>query len=156
MSNYDIRAKDFALSVEGVHLLRNRFNYKTISFTDIDNARFTRAVETKRVTLTLVVGVILTGFAVIQIIGVIRTFNDPAERVIYIESIVLPVLPLLLGGYCIYISVKKVPSLIIEVKNEKHTLSLQDIIKNGGLAQLEAYLKTKLGSKFSDANGYIA
>jgi hypothetical protein len=113
-------------------------------------------VETKNIALTVVAGIILIGFSVMQIVGAVRSFNDPAERTIYIESIGLPVLPLLLGGYCIYISVKKVPSLIIEVKNKKHTLSLQDIVKNGKLTQLEAYLKAKLNTKFSDANGYIA
>ena len=155
MNRYEIQAKDFALSADGVHLLRNRFNFKTISFNDIDKASFKRAVETKNVALTLVAGAILIGFSVLQVIGVIKTFNDPHERTIYIESIGLPVLPFLLGGYRIYISVKKVPSLIIEIKNEKHKLSLQDIVKNEELAKLEAYLKGKLGAKLSDANGYI-
>ena len=48
---YDIHAKDFALSADGVHLLRNRFNYKTISFNDINAAGFKRAVETKNISL---------------------------------------------------------------------------------------------------------
>ncbi|AYL96770.1 hypothetical protein [Mucilaginibacter celer] len=156
MNRYDIEAKDFALSAQGVHLLRNRFNYKTIAFDDIDRADFRRAVETKNVVLTLVAGAALIVFSILQIIGVIKSFNNPHVHVIYIESIGLPVLPLLLGGYCIYISVKKVPSLIIEGKDEKHKLSVKEIVNNQALAQLETYLKAKLGSRFSDANGHIA
>jgi hypothetical protein len=49
MTNYDIESKDFALSPEGIHLLRNRFNYKTIDFSDINKATFTRAADTKNI-----------------------------------------------------------------------------------------------------------
>ncbi|WDF75852.1 hypothetical protein PQ469_18350 [Mucilaginibacter sp. KACC 22773] len=66
---------------------------------------------------------------------------------IYTESIVLPVLPLLLGLYCIYIAV---PSLIIELESQKHTLSLEDIYKDGRMGILEIYLKEKLRTRFYD------
>jgi len=150
MTNYDLESRDFALSPQGIHLLRNRFNYKTINFSEIDKASFTRAVETKNVLLTLIVGALLVAFAVYQAIGVYEDFNDPAVYHIYIESIVLPVLPVLLGGYCIYIAVKRVPLLIVELKGEKYKLNLKDFIKGGGTMGLETYLKEKLRERFYD------
>jgi len=56
MNNYDFTSKDFALSAEGVHLLRNGFNHKTISFYDVEKATFKRAADTKNVGLTLMQG----------------------------------------------------------------------------------------------------
>lgn len=147
MNNYDFESKDFALSDKGVHLLRNRFNYKTISFTELDKATFTKDVETKNVGLTWVVGILLILFAIFQSKGVYESFNDPSVREIYIESIVLPVLPFLIGLYCVYISVKKVPTLLVEIPGGKYKLNLEDIIKSQQLDNLQAYLKTKLRTK---------
>ena len=148
MKNYDFESKDFALSDEGVHLLRNRFNYKTISFLELDKAIFKKDVETRNVGIMWVVGILLILFAFFQSKGVYEAFNDPAVRRIYIESIVLPVLPFLIGLYCVYISVKKVPILLIEKAGEKYKLSLDEIIKNQKTSQLQAYLRKKLGAKF--------
>ena len=130
--------------------MRNRFNYKTINFSDIDKASFTRAVETKNVVLTLIAGALLLAFAAYQAIGVYEEFNDPEVYHIYIESIVVPVLPLALGLYCIYIAVKKVPLLIIELKGEKYKLSLKDFKKGSGTVGLANYLKEKLRERFYD------
>jgi len=150
MTNYDVESKDFALSRQGIHLLRHRFNYKTISFYDIDKAAFTKGVETKNVMLSLIAGALLIAFAVYQVIGVNEDFHDPSVHQIYVESIVLPVLPLLLGSYCIYIAVKKIPLLIIGLKSEKHKLSLRDIINTGGLEALKTNLREKLREKVYD------
>ena len=151
MANYDIESKDFASSSVGIHLLRNRFNYKTISFYDIHKTTFTKAVETKNVVLTLIVGALLVAFAVFQAIGVYEEFCDPSVHHIYIQSILLPVLPLLVGLSCVYLGVKKIPLLIIELENEKHKLSLRDIIDSGRMEALETYLKEKLREKFYDS-----
>jgi len=151
MNNYDIQSKDFALSAQGIHLLRNRFNYKTINYDDIRKATFARAAETKNVALTLIVGILFITFSVYNTIGVYQNFYDPTVHRIYIESIALPVLPVLLGIYCIYIAVKKVPSLIIELENQKHTLSVQDIYKAELVGVLEVYLKEKLRTRFYDS-----
>ncbi len=150
MPVYDIQSKDFALSANGIHLLRNRFNYQTISFDDVYKATFTRAVETKNVVLTLIAGAVFMAFGVYNAIGVYENFHNPSVHRIYIESILILVFPLLLGCYCIYISIKKVPSLIIEVKDKKHKLSILDITKAGLIDVLRDYLNNKLGARFYD------
>ena len=151
MANYDFESRDFALSPQGVHLMRNRFNYKTIDFNDVDKASFTRAVETINVALCLIAGVLLIAFTVYHLIGVYEDFFDPTVRHIYIESIVAAVLPLAAGLYCIYIAIKKIPLLIIESKKATFKLSLKDIIKTGDTEVLRAYLKGKLRERFQDS-----
>jgi len=147
MSNYDIESKGFALSPEGVHLLRKRFNYKTIDFSDIHKANLTKAADTKNIALTAIAGVLLVTAGLDMAIGVYKDFTAYHFDA---KSGVLPVLPLLLGLYCIYIAVKKVPLLIIDLKNEKHKLGLQDIIDAGRITFLENYLKEKLRDRFYD------
>lgn len=148
MTNYDIESKDFSLSPLGLHLLRNKFNYKTINLADVDKAYFTRAPETKNVALALLIGVVFVVFAIYSAICVYDDFHDPLAYHIYIESIMLPVFPLLAGSYCIYIAVKKIPLLIIELKNKKYKLSVVDVINTGQLYELESYLKEKLNARF--------
>lgn len=151
MTGYDIESKDFALSPRGVHLLRKRFNYKTIGFYEIHKATFSRAADTKNVVLTLTAAILFVAFAVYQTIGVYEDFHNPSVHHIYIESILLPVFPLLLGLYCFYIAVKKVPLLIIELSSEKYKLNLQDVINAGQMGPLESYLKEKLRERFYDS-----
>ena len=148
MPEYEFQAKDFALSQQGVHLLRNRFNYNNVDFNDINKASITRAVETNNVVLTLIAGALLLAFAIYQSIGVYEAFYDPSTHIIYTESISVIVFPLLLGFYCIYISVKKIPVLIVEVKSKKHKLILKDVVKAGRIYDLESYLKKQLKERF--------
>lgn len=150
MSNYDFESKDFALSAEGVHLLRNRFNYKTIDFYDIDKAILTKAAETTNGALCLIAGCLLIAFAIYYAVGIYNDFYNPSVYHIEIQNIVIPVLPLLCGFYCIYIAVKKVPLLVLESKNKQHKFSLKGMIDAGRIDNLRAYLKGKLRERFYD------
>jgi hypothetical protein len=147
MTNYDIESKDFSISAQGLHLLRNKFNYKTINFDDVNKAYFARAAETRNVALALIVGILFVAFAIYSAICVYDDFHDPLVYHIHIESIMLPILPLLAGCYCIYIAVKKVPLLVVELKDQKYKLSIADV-NAGRLYALESYLKEKLNTRF--------
>ncbi len=113
MDKYDFATKEFAISEEGIHMLRSGFNYKTISFQQIDKVIIKMDFLTKRVFLTWLVGLASIIFAFMQVKNVYECLVDPAVKVVLIEFVVLPFLPTMLGIYCIYISVKKVPTLLI-------------------------------------------
>ncbi|MGN6494398.1 MAG: hypothetical protein ACTHLE_20570 [Agriterribacter sp.] len=93
MDAYAFKANDFALSGQGIHLLRNGFNYKTIEYGQIKKATIKRAREIKNVFLSMLFGILLLAFVISQSFYLIKVFNDPNVHRIYIESIVLPVLP---------------------------------------------------------------
>jgi hypothetical protein len=78
---------------------------------------------------------------------IIEMLTDHKSHVIYIEAIVLPVIPAFLGIYCIYIAVKKAPVLKLEEGNRKHKLRLRSVIRNGQAIEFETYLNRKLGAK---------
>src|ERR1700760_3241222 len=98
MNNYDFTSKDFALSAEGVHLLRsNGFNYKTISFYDVQKATFKRAPDPNNVWLMLIAGVVLILLAIFQTLDIYWKINDSSIHHIYRESIAAIVLLFLTG-----------------------------------------------------------
>jgi hypothetical protein len=148
MSTYDFELTDFALSNNGIHLLRNRFNFKTIGFHDVDSIILKKGAETKNIVLCLVIGISLLIFAFFQAIGMYESINDPTVNRIYIEELILPFLPALIGGYCIYISLKKAPILYVKSGKETHRLRLKEVIKNDKTEVLKLYLKAKLQTKF--------
>jgi hypothetical protein len=147
MNKYEYELNDFALSESGIHLLRNTYNYKTIAFHDIKRARIKRAVEIKNPILSLVVGIALISFSALKCLSLYKDFNDPSLHIIYIESIILPVLPGLIGIYFAYASMKKGLILQVEQGSERYKLSLKEAQKSKDVGNLKLFLKEKLSSK---------
>jgi len=150
---YEFETTDFAFSPKGIHLLRSSYNYKTIGYQEIDKATIKQASEIKNVLLSLILGIILFAFAILQTVYVIRLFNDPHVYHIYIETIVLPVLPGLDGLYLIYIAIKKGPVLIIEAGNKKHKLRLRSFVRSNKIIDVRNYLVNKLSHNLSIEDG---
>jgi hypothetical protein len=145
--DFDFEATDFALSKNGIHLLRNRYNYKTINYKEVNKAIVRKAPEIKNYLLILIFGIILIAFAVKVAIGIIRLFENPDVKVVYIEHIVLPVIPALMGFYMIWTALRRGPILFIETNTTNHQLRLREFKKNGNAAELLTYLSNNLYNK---------
>lgn len=149
MSNYNFETSKFGLSDNGLHLLRSGYNYKTLAYHDIRKATLKRGVAIKNWLLVLLLGISLISFAVYQAAHLYHLFMDPATHTVYIQTVVLPVLSLILGNYCIYISLKRTTILKIKYRGGKTKLSLKTIVINNETEQLVAYLQEKLGTRFA-------
>jgi hypothetical protein len=149
MSLYQFQLEDFALSDSGVHLLRNRFNFKTIEYEEIKSATIEKATEIRNASLILILGVSFVCFAFYQCRWITELFTNPQIYTISIEAIVLPVIPAFLGFYCIFIALKKGPVLKLEERNKKYKLRLRSVVKNNLLLEFEKYLRSKLGMKLT-------
>ncbi len=147
MNTYDFEATDFALSIQGVHLLRSGFNYKTIEYVDIDRATIKRTREIKNVFFSMIFGFFLLAFAILQTLNVTNAFNNPNVHTIYIESIILPLFPGLLGIYLVYIANKKGLILIIETGRKSQKLRLRTFVKNKNTYHLRNYLNARLSNR---------
>ena len=150
---FDIEATDFALSSEGIHLLRSKFNYETIPYDKVSKATLTKGSEIKNVLLAFIVGFVLISFAILQSIHVLKLFQDPAVHRIYIQSIVLPVLPALIGAYLIYGSLKRRLVLIVRKDSARYKFRLKGIDKDSD--SLIGYLREKLSGRFSYSSDYV-
>lgn len=149
MNNYDFEATDFALSDAGIHLLRSRHNYKTIEYKDIDKAIIIKTSEIKNGMFCLLLGIALVSFSIYEVVFVTKIFSNSDVHVIFIESILLPFFPGVVGIYLLYIFVKKGLVLTIESGNSKQKLRLRDFVKNNNLDKVKLYLKEKLSYRLS-------
>jgi hypothetical protein len=109
--------------------------------------------EIKRGVLVLMLGMGLVCFACYQSRWVIGLFTDPGVYHIYIESIILPLLPACVGVYCIYIALRKGPILTLKEGRQTHRLRLRDMVRNGQVAAFEAYLTKRLGARLMLSGG---
>lgn len=148
VSNYTFETPEFGLSDEGLHLLRSGYNYKTLAYHDIRKATLKRAAAVRNGLLVLALGMGMLAFAVYQAITVYESFLDPNVHTISIESMVILVLPLLLGNYCIYVSLKKAPILLVRYQDGKAKLPLKTFVNTNQAYPLTSFLQEKLGSRF--------
>lgn len=148
MSNYTFETGRFALSDEGIHLLRSGYNYKTLAYPDIRKAVLKKGVAIKNWLLVLLLGIGLISFAVYQAAHLYHLFMDPTVHRVSIESIILPVLPLILGNYCIYVSLKRTTILKVKYRGGKVKLPLSELFSTTEAIGVTAFLQEKLGSHF--------
>jgi len=152
MTPYQFQSEDFALSDTGIHLLRNKFNFKTISYDEVTKASILRGSEIKRPLIILLLGIAMIVFAIKQSLYVYWLFTNPRAYTIYIESIVIPVIPAALGIYCLFSALKKAPVFKLEDGKMSHKLRLRSFLKNNQYPELRSYLNTKLGPRLYVAN----
>src|SRR5690349_15080427 len=111
---YIYEAEKFAVSENGLHLLRNRFNYETISWNTIETVEVRDGKDLRNWLWVLFVGVALAGYATYDIFYIFFIFNDPTVRRIYVERLVIPVIPLSLGLYSIFIALRNTRVIVIK------------------------------------------
>src|SRR5882757_4340076 len=128
MTDYKVETKEFGLSDNGIHLLRSKFNYKTIEYKDIDELTIQKDRELNNWALLLLIGLGLFLFSIWYAFRLFKIFDDNDTSVIYIEEIVVPVIPFLAGIYFIYSSTKTGTVMKAKTKDNWHRkLSLADL-----------------------------
>ncbi|PZR39650.1 MAG: hypothetical protein DI538_06355 [Azospira oryzae] len=143
---YLFEAKAFAVSDKGIHLFRNKFNYETIPFEDVSRLTIGRGRGVNNWIILFIIGMGLLGFAIYYSVGMFGVINHGEVRVIYVEEIVVPVLPFLIGAYFIYASLKNELMLTVStIQSNVKRLPLGELIENRDAFQ--RWLVDKCGSK---------
>jgi hypothetical protein len=146
MSEYKFRDADFALSEEGLHLLRSGYNYRTISYRNIENVTFRNASAVRSPFWAVLIGLAFVGLSLLQSYRVFQQFQDPTVHQIYVEAIVVVILPSFIGVYLLYVALKKELLLIVTVGKTRRKLSVKGLRAKGKLAEMEQFLSEKLGT----------
>ncbi|MBO9702921.1 MAG: hypothetical protein J7604_22090 [Sporocytophaga sp.] len=156
MKHYKFYTREFGISDIGIHLLRNNFNYNTINFKDITSLEIGRGKLIRNWIFVFIFGISLIAFSIYYAFVLIDVLNDPSTRKIYIEELMVPVLPALLGGFCIYSSRRNGIVIKIEHNGKKSSYSLEDIIKNNQYEDFVDYLvfNVKVYSKIKLINNH--
>ena len=144
MVNYRYIENEFALSDEGIHLLRSGYNFDTIRFSEVKRVKIANGVGVRNPLIVMILGFLFIGFSLFQTFWVYELFNDPTVHHIAIESIIVIVFPFFVGIYMLYVSVKKELLLIIETQRKIKKLPISSFKSNGKLPEVEKFLNERL------------
>jgi hypothetical protein len=149
MSEYYFETKEFGASERGIHLLRSRYNYETFNYTDIATAAIERGKEINNWLFALIIGVGMVGFAIFYTIRMLNVISNSEMNVVYIEEIIVPLIPFLMGSYLIYSSFKTGITLKITMSAKSKRLSLNELMNSNKLEEFQTLLRDKLQSKLT-------
>ena len=148
MTNYYFETREFAFSDTGIHLLRSGFNYETIEFSQIHSLTIDRGKELNNWILIFLIGLALVSFSVYYSLRLLSIIDNKDVDVIYIEEILIPLIPFMFGGYCLYSSTRNGPILRIKtIKNKADKFSLNELEKDNKLRPFQDFLREKLNTK---------
>ncbi|MCU0391950.1 MAG: hypothetical protein MUE81_12595 [Thermoflexibacter sp.] len=127
--------------------MRNKFKYKSIALLEIDSIEFKKGKYIKNWLLLLLFGLIFIGFSVYYSIGLYNFFTSSEGGRIYIEEIVVPVIPLFMGIFAVVQSLKVTEVMIVKSQGKRYSFSVGEFQKNQNLKSLIDYFKERLGHK---------
>ncbi|BDD08884.1 hypothetical protein FUAX_13160 [Fulvitalea axinellae] len=142
---YDFRTKEFGLTDEGVHLLRNGFNYKTLPFGELESLRISEGKDSNNWVLVLAVGLGCVGGSLYGMYMLYNFLTSPWPGKINIEVIISVFILLMFGGYMVYFSLKSGPLILISHKGKRYKFPLRELVKAGTLDAFTSWLKEKQG-----------
>jgi hypothetical protein len=148
MINYFFETREFGVSDVGIHLLRSRFNYQTIEFNQIDSLTIERGKELNNWIAILIIGLALVTFSVYYSLRLFNIIDNNEVKVIYIEEILIPLIPFMLGGYCLYSSTRNGTILRIRtINNGANKFPLKELETDNKVQPFQDFLKEKLSTK---------
>ncbi len=151
MPSYHFETPEFGISDTGIHYLRSRFNYKTVAYTDIHSARIEQGKDLNNWAIVLSIGIALAGFGLYYFYRLYIFFFEISEhRTIAPEQILLPVIPFLMGVYCIYSATRNsVVMRFTDAQGKPDKLSLRELQKNNQLEGFLSTLRPHLGTRLT-------
>jgi hypothetical protein len=139
MTSYLFKTSEFGVSDEGMHLLRNGFNYQTISWSDINWVKIERGKELHNWVVIFLFGVVVLAVGVFVSFQIIHTLinNDIALR--NAKLIWLLFIPVA-GAYFVFYSLQTGIILKINYALDKNDMfPLKQIVKDGKLNEFDLY-----------------
>lgn len=136
---YNFETDQFGISRDSIHLLRNRYNFKTIDFDKIDSIEIKNGKDLKNWILVLLVGMGLLCFVFFDLIRLYEYYHE--SHIIYIERLLIPVLPFSLGLYSVVISFRNSKVMIVTHGNNKYYFSLRQLMKSNTFGHFSSAIK---------------
>jgi hypothetical protein len=140
---YEFETAEFGVSQEGIHLLRNRFNYKSYNYRDIDKIEIAKGHLINNWWIVFVIGLALITSTLFYSYNLYLDVVEVRVPRLYIEAFALPVIPLFLGFYCLWASLRKGETIQIVHNGKTSSLPLVTLKKDNQLEAFERYLKAQ-------------
>jgi hypothetical protein len=112
-----------------------------------------RGKEFRNWAILLVFSIAMIGFALLYAYGLYQAIFVEQGGKIEAQELVVPVFTILLGGLCLYLSLRQATVLIVCNANGKRLkFTLRELEKTGDLVQLKVFLRAHLKQKFLDSH----
>lgn len=146
-TKYLFQDEYFAISESGLHLLRNRFEYETFSFSQIQSVKLKRGRAVKNWIGLLIFGLLFFLGGIYSGRGVFNFFTSDQEGTIDILIVVMPFFLLTIGGFTIFKSLKQEDVLSFKIKEKEYNYSVKSFSKHNLLEPLINHLSTQVEFK---------
>src|SRR5688572_2660126 len=147
MTNYLFQSTEFAVSENGIHLLRSGFSYKTIRWHEVDSIRIRKGKELNNSWIIFLLGLILLtvgAYLTIRTVDIL-VHKENAER--YVKMLLFLLIPFI-GVYFVYNSMRT--GIIMSVNYAAHKremFPLSEIINQNRLNEFKSLMTAKLGTR---------
>lgn len=142
MADYKFETDQFGITENKIYLLRSRFNYETIDFGVVDKIVIANGRQVNNWVVIFLMGLLLVGFGLFTAIKVIYEFffaNNFTH--FYMEQFLIPVLPLFVGVFSLYFSLKIAPVVTIVFNNRAKRLPIEQLKKLNKLSEFIEFLE---------------
>lgn len=130
------RDKYFGISSEGLHLMRNGYNYKTIAKEDIKSIRIGVGRSIRNWIILLILGLLMISGS----IGYLFYGFTIAEE-IYREAIAGCGILVFLGIYCLYLSIRTEEVIEFSINGKKEAFATKEIKESNKYETLRNFLE---------------
>ena len=138
---YPYECEQFGVSGSAIHLLRNGYNHKTIAFDNIDSMVIMKGKELRNWILVLIIALSLIVFVAMDIFWLFGFLTNAQPGPIYIERLLIPVLPLALGIYMLIVAFRTTMVMKVFSKGKYYYLSLQPFMKRGSFSRFCTFVR---------------
>lgn len=148
MASYNFETREFAVSDAGIHLLRDRYNYRTIRFSEIKRIAIEKGQETPNWIGVFILGTAIIFAAVDFSMASIDSFISGSATTGHAKILIFLLLIGCAGSCFVYSSLQKGIILRISYGNGKQDrFPLRVIIMQGRFDDLLFLLRSKMDSR---------
>ena len=142
-----------SIDENGIDLLRNRFAYQHINFSEVEQYSIENGYLLKNRLVILIAGIVMIILAAKLLMPVLVIFSElpqssahpSAKGIAYLMLIPLSLIGM--GGYFVVQSLRKSKILVLETGSKSIHIRIQEMDEAGNLRDLEAFLEQKLNNR---------
>ena len=147
MNNYLFQSTKFAVSDNGIHLLRSGFNYKTIRWNEVDSIKIRKGKELNNSWIVFLLGLILltvVAFLTIRTVDILVN-EEYAEQ--YVKMLLFLIIAFI-GVYFVHNSMRTGTIMRVNyAAHKKEMFPLNEIIQQNRLNEFKSLMTAKLGTR---------
>jgi hypothetical protein len=145
MKNYLFETPEFGVTEAGIDLLRSRFQYATITWSEINAIKISHGKELRYWWIILLIGIGLLGLGGYLSFRTMDILANKEQPLIYVKMLQFVLIPLV-GGFFVLTSLRSGPLLHVHYSNYKKLIfPIKEISKNKSLDEFKTFLNQNVG-----------